>query len=287
MEREENETTDDAGPSPEERAAERVLESLDRRAPADSAEWELQRGYLELMGLLAHELDPVSPAPEVKAELLARLGGEGGAAQVVPFQRPESAPSSEPRRPVGLSMAIAAALALLTVGLAAWGGWLSLRLSDEETTVAELREQVSQQAVETAQLQEIRAELASLEQRFTLVTSSDVRICPLSATGEALEQPRATARVYMSQARHGWVLAADHVEPCPLGRNFHVWFRTDKGVVSGGSFKVQEGERIEIAADDLPDGTNAVLITLETESEPSQPTGPTVFYGDDESLVVL
>lgn len=285
MAQEDGDPTDLTENGLEERAALRVLDSLDRRAPTDSEEWELERGYLELMGLLPHGLEPVSPSPEVKGRLMAQIDGERQTASVVPFQRPESLPAPDAQRRPSWSVAIAAALALLTVGFAGWGGWLSLRLSDEQTAVAQLREQVDLMAVETAQLEEIRAELAALEERHTVVTSSDLRVCPLSATGEALEQPRASARVYMSRARHGWVLAAEDVDPCPLGRSFHVWFRTSDGVVSGGRFMVEKGERIEISADDLPEGTNAVMITLETEDEPAQPTGPTVFYGDETHVL--
>ena len=57
-------------------------------------------------------------------------------------------------------------------------------------------------------------------------------------------------------------------------------------IFDGISLQVEEGERIEISADDLPEGTTAVLITLETEEHPAEPSGPTVFYGDETHMVL-
>jgi hypothetical protein len=277
----------------EEQAIQAALEAL---TPGWSAETETEvRTHVELLGLLPQALVPVVPRPEVKQELFRRIGAESDGSrisaggQVVPFagrgaeqsaaERASAHPSVDPsvatvatgHRPPAWLLPLAAALAFATVALAGTVGWLTSQLNDQRQTLAELSDRIHQ------------GELA--QEKLALVTDRGTEICRLGPHGEAPEQPTAYATFYAAPDRKSWVLAADNLEPCDQGNRYQVWFMTDAGVVSGGVFFVKQRGKIEIKADQMPEGTKAIMVTLESE-ERSEPTGPMILYGDEPSMVI-
>ena len=270
--------------------------ALEALTPGWSAETEeLEREYIEVFGLLPGALAPVQPSVHVKQQLFERLGLEVPSApteaggEVVSFAERKnagatpaeaseggvpSAPTVEPlSRPASPSwmLPLAAALAFATVALAGTVGWLTSQLSEQRETLAELSERIEQ------------GELA--QEKLALVTDKGTEICRLGPYGEKPEQPRAYATFYAAPDRKGWVLAADNLEPCDQGKRYQVWFMTEDGPVSGGVFFVKEMGKIEIKAEDMPAGSTAIMVTLESK-EQSEPTGPMILYGDEPSMVI-
>ena len=260
-----------------------------------------ERTVVELLGALPAELDPVEPPVRVKQKLFAQLGIglTGDAGSVDPTDRSESpsvahvvrdgdvgdvvpfrAPAPQPRW-VGL---LAAAAVLMAVGLAALSGVFYAQLSQQSDLIGALESELADRAdadnASGDSLAQVRHELNEVRQRLGVFTSPDTRVCRLASRDAA--QPGATGAVFMRDGG-GWVLTARNLQKCKLGREYRVWFVTEDGKLNGGSFFVKdEDTRVEIGADELPQGTIGVMITLEYPGEAEEePAGPTVLFGDE------
>ncbi len=83
-------------------ALERGGDALEPGADADETAETLARLYAEVLGLIAYELDPVAPPPEVKQRLMAAIAGEASpqapqaqTEQAVPRPAPVPTPARE------------------------------------------------------------------------------------------------------------------------------------------------------------------------------------------------
>lgn len=258
--------------------------------PVDHA--EEAREYVEVVGLLPFELDPQEPGREVKGRLMAAIRED------LDQKEPDSVVRFQPSRETvsgteaagngsrGLQL-LAAAMVLLAIALAATTGWMFATVRAQGQRIAALHDDLRNSRLADQQLVQVRQDLAHLQDQFRVVTEPGVEVCPLRPRGSASPQPDARGLFYISPDRSQWVLTAQGLAPCEPGTHYRIWFQTDGGPVSGGGFHAQEGARIEIGADQLPEGLRAVMVTIEADDGEAEPVGPTVLYGDDAGAMIL
>lgn len=271
----------------EDQLAQDALELRDPMETTPAAgEEELTREYTELAGLLALQVDDAEPRPEVKAALFERIRTERAVAEapnVVPF----ATPAPQPSAPQWTTWAAAAGL-VLALGFAALSGYLFSSLQAQGETVARLEQEVIglQQARDLAG--PAAADSDALARRVDLVTSTSAEVCALKPAGDTPSQPQARALFWADRESQRWVLSASRLERCPLGREYRIWFIGPDGTASGGAFRVKGPEqRIEIQADELPPGTQKVLVTLEfPERVGDEPGGELILQGDEARQIL-
>lgn len=261
----------------------------------------LTRLYTEALGLLPYELPPVTPRPEVKARLLASLRGDvpqtpsGAEPAKVPAAVAPPAPAPVPlrsssqevrlprstvtaaRRPSRWPLALAAALALLFLGLSIW---LYTGLVQQNDTIARLTRDVEearrQAAQAVADARQAGARLEEMRERFTLVTSPAVEVMPMRPVGEAPLQPEARGILFVAADHQHWYLSLNGLQPTPSGKVYTLWFEAPQGAVSAGSFSAKPGAPIELSSKHMPPGTKGVVVTLEDATQAPSPAGPEV-----------
>lgn len=268
-------------------APERLLDELN-----DEEERRVCREYLETLGLLAYEAEPMPLAPEVKERLMASLGSTGKAAPseaeqatVAPFPSSEQRPPDAQRgsRWHDWALPLAAGLVFALLGLS---GWQYVQLERQRQTIDRLAGQLDQASQSSARLAEYEGRLESVSSRLALVTSSGVEVCTLKPVGEpAPTESRGV--LYVASDHQHWYLKIDGLLPCPQGRSYQVWFINKEGVpVSGGTFDPKAGVRVELSSETMPAGTVAVSITLEPAGGSPEPSGPAVLYGDEAMRIL-
>ncbi len=272
----------------------------------DDEEQTLERLYTEVLGLLPHAVEPLAPRPEAKAKLLAAIAASAAvreqespaeaavqgasitsisAASAEQNRRLEAARFSAPqtRRASRWPLAMAAGVALAMIGL---GAMMYLRLQDSEMRVARLQEELVRIAEEQGEWREARNQMASLSERFDIVTSPGVEVCPLRAPKIGGEQgDDASGVIFISGGQ--WLVKVNGLDPTPDDRAYQLWFDTDVGPVSGGTFAVASNrDPIELAAETMPTGTRAIRVTIEPAGGAPEPTGRTVLFGDQRMTLL-
>lgn len=282
-----------------------------RDPPPDSESETLKRLYLELLGLVPFELEPLAPRPEVKRRLMARIaGGEAERGQDAASELPEttagsavdaasavpavSAPSTMsagggPGGPVQLlpprparqtirwRVVLAAALILALAGLASW---MYRALVQQDQTIARLAllRESEDRRVERALIQASRAreELDELRSKLALVTSPGVEISPLRPVGSSAAQPDAHGMLFVAADHQHWMLTLHGLGPAGPARCYQLWFLSNAGPVSGGVFNARPGAPAELSSRHMPLGTKGVLVTAEPGSGSRAPSGPEI-----------
>lgn len=160
-----------------ERVEEGRLCPLGLRLAGDETAETLERLYVELLGLIPQELDPVVPRPEVKQSLMARIaaGTAEPAAPVAPHPRfaerarpAEPVPERPPERPRERTAVrwpwgyLAAAAVLLTV----LGGFFFLHAELEQR-----RQVVAQLEQERQRAEALERKLGAVERRLLETTA--------------------------------------------------------------------------------------------------------------------
>ncbi|REJ79984.1 MAG: hypothetical protein DWQ36_15900 [Acidobacteria bacterium] len=260
--------------------AERILAALETLDPQRSERSRQARAYVELVGVLAEQLPPTPPRPQAKRALFAALGlatsgsGTPASPSVVPFARRA--------RPVAGAPAWALAAAVLVAfALAASSGFFYSEMRREQSVSDGLRAELAllEQRPIVAETAGLDGQLRALEAGFQMVTAPGTRLCKLDSRDP--NQPEAAAAVFLQPDRGRWFLDARGLRRCPLGRVYQVWFMTGEGPVKGSAFQIKDDSPILIGSDDLPPGTQAVMVTLEhPEKVGSEPGGATVLFGD-------
>lgn len=257
---------------------------------------DLDRETLEVCGLLAQSLEPVPVGTQARAALFDRLGlvedprgsrAVGAAtatraAEATVSQFPTSHGPLAGQAPVSsfASWALAATV-LLALGLALWGGFMWSEVRQSRTVIASLTEELDRQTAESADFQQVRYENQQLRSHLAAAVQPHTRVCALNAV--AADQPRAKGAVFLSPDNGSWVLAASNLAKCDLGRRYRLWFLDESGEYSGGEMleHVNGEAEIELAAGDLPEGTQAILLTLEFPDKfGPEPAGERVLFGD-------
>lgn len=254
--------------------------SEDPPTPADPSE----RESLEVLGLLPYALEPIEAPPAVKSKVLAAIEGSAGdtrpeGATVSPPQ-PAIEPTvpttaRRPRWPIGLAAVLA--LALLGVTVLQWG-----QLSRQRGTIDDLADRLHNANRQISEVEEYETGLRRAKSHLALVSSPGVEVCALRPTEGEIAQDDARGTLFVAADHSGWYMRLEGLVPCPLGRKHQIWFLRENGeAVSGGVFDVKAGEGIEISSEEMPLDTVAVMITLEHGEGSSEPSGPSVLYGDD------
>jgi Anti-sigma-K factor rskA len=262
---------------------ERVLLQVDHPGLEDpgldlrGADRRLWLEYGELAGLLPHALDPIPPPSGHLEGVLAGVLREGAAVEIA-AGLPAASPTPSSPRSSAASRALAATLAALALGVALAAGWLAGERSRLRERVAGLELRLRESALREQELEDARGELARLRGVFT---AAGMRACPLRPWGDRPAQPVARAVVYFDGDRHQWFLAARDLEPCHQGSHYVLWFMVDGKPVPGGSFRAEKGVPVALAAQEMPEATNGVFVTLEQDPRVETPTGPPILYGED------
>ncbi len=278
----------------DERALVRLWSALER-GEVPETQSEDEQAYVELAGLLPYALAPVEPRPGLLPELLhrvARREGAGPLGDVVPFVRgarddeapwgtqrggvPRGVPRAHPAWRHRLGSLVAAALGAIALGLGGFSLWLVSQLNQQRQQIALLEAQMATAKVSLLQLREIERS----REQLRIAVDPSVKVCALRPPKKGPSERSPRGLLYVQPDHKRWMLTAEKLQRCPQGRLYQVWFLTDGGAVHGGTCQIEEGHRMEIAADDMPEGTRAVEITLEFGA-PAAPSGEVVLYGDD------
>jgi hypothetical protein len=294
----------DGETSSEDRAILAVVEPLGLRTDTpsalprpDDATETLDRLYTEVLGLLPFDLEPVAPSPEVRHRLMAAIHGDETqpAAALAPILAPPR-PTQEPRppRPAPVApqsaaaarrpaprrrwpLALAATLCALLLGLSAW---LSLRMGEQQRTIAQLEEELATQRMRAeqaaAEVRRVRATALDLREKFALVTSPAVEVSPMRPAGAPPLQPGARGVLFVAADHQHWYLSLEGLPPAEAGKTYTLWFIADQGLVSAGSFTARPGEPVELSSKTMPAGTRQAVVTLEDDPAAATPTGPEV-----------
>ncbi|MEM8930845.1 MAG: anti-sigma factor [Acidobacteriota bacterium] len=285
---------------PVEAALERLHRGWDSREGVGELDAEA-REYLEVLALLADDVEEIEPSPSVKAGLFEQIGADREqptssrepAGQVVAFPEP-SADRSASSTPSWLVPALAAGLALCLVGLGYFYGQftnLQGQLRGQSALIAEQREQVEASQELQFRLIETQREVADLHERLAMVDTIAQTAYPLRATalGAQLVSTSGDAphrapdgRVYVCGQHQRWYLTAQHLEPAPEGREYHLWFMTEQGAIDAGVVEVSGAGSALLRNLTMPKGTHGFAITLEAVGmEGDEPHGPMILQGDE------
>ena len=266
------------------------------------ADETLARLYTEVVGLVAYELEPASPRSEAKARLLATIRGEASpelSPDLIAESRPAPAPiplpaaprSSRDSREIPIAgrgamsrrrrnvwpLALAATLVLALGGLSAW---LLMERTKQVSTIAALEKELAdlrQQAEQSeVQVRQMRGSMERMGENLALVTSPAVTVSPLRPAGE---QSAARGVLFVAADHQHWYLTVHDLSPAESGRDYQLWWVTDQGMVSGGTFEARQGEKVELSSETMPENTRNVMITVEPEGGVRTPTGPEVLRG--------
>lgn len=276
--------------------------AADAAHPADTAAGEaggLDRADLELLGLVAYEIEPVAPSPALKLRVMAAIrepaaaGAPEGAA-VVPLPRRRVA-APHPSRP--WFAALAAGVALVAV---LSSGWMALRLAEEKTAITELNRRLSAAERRADDLALARGEVLErsreLAAQLAKVTAPGIEVCPLRPTRDRAGGwvPVASrALLFMAAADGVWYLRVHDLPPPPEGAVYVLWFLGDDGAtLSAGVVPAVAGGGVGTGAESavlsrgaLP-GMRAmsrgVALTVERNPQAVAPTGPMVLFGDEK-----
>jgi anti-sigma-K factor RskA len=247
------------------------LAALDAAGAATPAEEQALRAHLETCNdcsraraeygeaaaLLARDLDPIAPPPEVRSRILAAVAP----AESRPEQEDDDvvSPFFDPRW-----LATAAA-----IFLALWG-WreLGIRAAREKiiSQQAEIRAQKHQYDLLDAKAEKLTAEIEAL-------ASVDTRTIAL--TGQPMA-PSASARVFLEPNARRAVVFFYNLPLNPNDKSYQLWIiRADQPKPqSAGTFDMTDSGRASIVIEDLPLATEikALAVTLEPRGGATQPT---------------
>jgi anti-sigma-K factor RskA len=192
----------------------------------------------EAARLLALAPPEYEPPPDLRRNLLERVGGEAGTSFVDRRQRSRLGALLGP---AGLGMA-AAVLAVL-VGLVVWN--LSLQDSNEE----------------------LRADVRELQGEAMRADAEGIRTYELQGSGAASE---AHGQV-MTTAEGPAVLVAQNLPPAPDGQVYEAWVIQDGAPQPAGLFE-PTGESAAATIEAPLEGADAVAVTLEPDEGSPMPT---------------
>lgn len=255
-------------------------EAIDALGTLDAAERErLLRLDVEVMGSLPLELEPVAPRSGARAELLAAAIA-GRQPTVTPFVPRDAAPPARSR----WLLPLAATLAALGLGLA---GLFYGQLQSEKRTVAALEARLESAHVTSTEVAAMQEDMREAKRQLALVGTRGVEVCALrpreTGTEAATEGPWGV--LYVAPDHQHWYLSVRGLEPSPDGHTYQLWFVADGRPVSGGTFSVEAGGPVALSSESMPAGTSAIMVTLEREGGPSEPSGPEVLFGDGASAM--
>ncbi|MFL6193581.1 MAG: anti-sigma factor [Thermoanaerobaculia bacterium] len=274
----------------------------------------LRRLYTEVLGLIPFEAEPEAPPPAARERLLAALAGDLGdetqpapAVPVAPAAvaavaapepvRPVPAPvpvrasqemrtyrpatagagSVPVRAPSRWPLTLAASLAFLFLGLAAW---LFYQVQDQNQTIARLNQELTlertQAAGAYAQVRRLETDNRGMDEKLSLVTTRAAMVAPMKPVGAPPMQPAARGVLYVADDHQHWYMTLHGLAPADAGKTYKLWFVGGQGPVSAGTFTARTGDRVELSSKQMPAGTTAAMVTLESDPQAAAPSGPEV-----------
>ncbi len=109
-------------------------------------------------------------------------------------------------------------------------------------------------------------------------------ICPLRPT---IDTGSGVYGTLYAAADEGWYLIAEGLEPAPAEHSYTVWFLLEDGPRKAGLLPVPADGRSELMAEEFPDGSRGVLVTLEGRRDAEKPEGPEMLFGDAAEMIRL
>jgi len=269
----------------EDRLASDLLDRLNKsvlQAPvtADDASESLQRSYLEIVGLLPYELDPVEPSSATKEKLMASLKGEGEGWEA---KRQEEVAVHPSMKGTGgwksWALPLAAGLVLALLGVS---GWQRVHMERQQEEIAQISGHLREVNLQSGELARYQQELVEAQVKLSVLAASGVEVCSLHPMEERLADAPPTATLFVAPDHQHWYLRIDGLEPSPEDRAYQLWFITGEGAqVSAGTFDPRPGARTELTSTTMPGGTVAVSITVEPLGGSPEPSSPPLLYGDE------
>lgn len=314
--------TETSSNSPEDLSAERAVERLDSgwipqdSVVADSGDADI-RDHLEVLALLAYELEPETPRPQVKQDLMARIKGQDGsqtnvtqmpsrspvdrtlqhavgqAAEVKDFRTHDQTDAGE-KTLVGYASEVTPLQAAerrptpvlawaLAAGLAfclVGLGYLYGQVNAKNAVIALQQERLENARDLENELERTRDDLVRMQDSLAMVATvaqTAYPLRPVSAVDGTRRAPN--GKVFVCGQHQRWYLSLNDLEPAPEGQEYHLWFMTREGMVDAGKFDVENG--IATMRDlNMPDGTQGFEITLEPTGGGELPSGEIVMIGD-------
>lgn len=257
---------DPAPPAPESRdelLARVSADSTQEVVPVEERSSDDAAGAATVAAPASSSIDPIAPQPASASPQRP----SAAPAAAIPFAG-RAAGRRRPRWSVGL----AAALALIAIGLGTAASWLASELSSERYRLARLEGEMSRVRSEQAeQIARLREEVASLEQRRQFAAGPASLVFPLRPPRQG-PQPLARGKLWVAADHQHWQLEVAGLAPTPEGREYQVWFMVDGIPLDGGCFRVEPGRTAALADAEMPAGTAGVAITLERAGGARAPT---------------
>lgn len=223
---------------------------------------------------------PVAAAEPVRAAAPASAVPLGASQEMRIPPRMIAGAASRPVRPRRWPLALAAMLALATLGLSFW---LYSQVGAQQATIASLRNELSRERSRSegsiAKVRQLETDSLDLTEKFSLVTSPAVMVSPMRPAGRPGQppvQPGARGVLFVAANHQHWYMTLRGLQPAAAGQAYKLWFVADTGTVSAGSFSAQPGAPIELSSEHMPAGTKGVMVTLENDAQAPSPSGPEI-----------
>jgi anti-sigma-K factor RskA len=211
--------------------------------------------WKQTTNMLAYAVNPVSPSPSVKTQLLSRINNSKPSAQNLAKPAHTVATST---RTDWRGWAVAAVLLIAFGVVFVYSMVQSRRVAEIEATNLKDR----------TKLQRQNAALALLEAR-------DARITALSP---AKDDVTSAATIIWSPSQKQWTMITQRMANAPTNKSYQLWFIVNDRKISGGVFNSPD----EIAQQGLPPeitSADVIAITLEKSGGSPQPEGPILLAG--------
>jgi hypothetical protein len=174
--------------------------------------------------------------------------------------------------------ALAAMLGVCLLGL----GYSAGQLKARDATITRLQAVASTMPLQSAEMGNLRDELATLKRRFHMVTRVARAAYPMRTMGSEGTRDE-VGKIYVCGAHQRWYLNLETLAQPPEGKKYHLWFMTAEGPVSGGPVRVNDNATAEMDAQTMPAGTQGFTVTLEdADIEPDVPRGVMVLLGEEK-----
>ncbi len=246
--------------------------------PTDDATEDGSRAYLEVVGLLPYELEPMVPSAATRERILSGLDGKVEPSHGAGYEEPPPLPKSGSGDWRSWALPLAAGLALALVGVS---GWQRLHIERQQEEIVRLDGRLEEVTVESEELARYRQGLQEAQAKLAVLSASGVEVCSLFPVEDRLAASP-TATLFVAPDHQHWYLRIDDLEPSPEGHAYQLWFITDRGAqVSAGTFDPRPGARTELTSETMPGGTVAVSVTLEPVGGSAEPSGEPLLYGDE------
>jgi anti-sigma-K factor RskA len=260
-------------------AEERELEAH-LRAGCAECERALRESAATLDALV-RTLPPVTPSPDLRARLLARVQEDR------PVARQRGAVAA-PRRswlPYALAASVLVAFAL-GVQVARQSSMLDevrAQAARQEQQLALANERAAEHEQRLAAAEQERArlgtEVSTLEGMVADLTAQQTRVVALAGAGPA---PAAAGRAYLDPESRRLVLVVYELPPLPPGQSYQLWVISEGEPVSAGVFQLATAgaTRYDTTAE-APKlaGPLTIAVTIEPEGGLPKPSGPIVLAG--------